>query len=133
MENTHLSLGEVIRQRRTACRLSRTGLARLCGISHTEICRIESGEREVPSLRHLYALADALQLSREQLLNMVQPGGNEALSPLQRAFPALRREKEREVVERIADGLSRSRHLQDEDLEELYRQVDMFLRYKEKA
>ena len=48
-------------------------------------------------------------------------------SAVERAFPGLRTEKQRETVERIADGLSRNADLKDEDLDDLYRQVEVFI------
>ncbi len=122
-------LGDLIRSRRTELGLSRLSLAGLCSISHTEVARIENGERKLPSVKVLYALADGLRLSREEVLRSAGYGPQDELSPVQRAFPALRTPKQVETVERVVDGLARNAQLRDEDLDDLCRQVEMFLAY----
>lgn len=54
-----MTLGEFIQNRRKAINLSRNMLATRAGISHTEVHRIEVGERLQPSLKVLTALAGA--------------------------------------------------------------------------
>ena len=122
-------LGELIRKKRLELGLSRLRLAGMCGISHTEAARIENGERGLPSVRVLYALADALQLSREEVLRAAGYGPKDELTAVQRAFPALSTKKQLETVERVVDGLARNAQLKDEDLDDLCRQVEMFLAY----
>lgn len=121
-------LGEMIRNRRMQLGLSRLKLAGLCGISHTEVARIENGERQLPSVKVLYALAESLQLSRDEVLSAAGYGMEEE-SAVRRAFPALQTPKQVETVERVVDGLARNAQLNDEDLEDLCRQVEMFLAY----
>lgn len=124
------TLGGLIVRRRRELHLSRLRLSELCGVSHTEIMRIETGERELPSVTHLYALGDALDISREDMLKAAgcDPLAD-GLTPTQRAFPGLKREKQLQVMERIAEGLYRNGELKDEDLDGLCRQVEMFLKY----
>ena len=131
MQNT---FGEQIQALRKERKLSRLKLGALCDISHTEIARIEAGDRGVPSLPHLYALADALGVSREEMLRMAgfSPfgDGTEQSDPLQRAFPGLTTGKQRETAGRILAALERGGGLKDEDLDDLCEQVDMFLQYR---
>ena len=54
-----MTLGEYIRNRRLDIGMSRNLLASKAGISHTEVHRIETGDRKQPSLKVLCALADA--------------------------------------------------------------------------
>ena len=74
-------------------------------------------------------MADALGVPQEDILKIAGYGPSDDTSAVERAFPSLQTPKQRETVERIADGLSRNADLADEDLDDLYRQVEMFLDY----
>ncbi len=124
-----MTLGEFIRDKRESICMSRNQLAIAAGISHTEVYRIESGDRKQPSLKVLCAIADALMLPQEDVLKAAGFAPSDDTPAVERAFPGLRSQKQREMVERIADGLSRNSDLRDEDLEDLYRQVEMFIDY----
>ena len=124
-----MTLGEFIKNRRNELKMSRNALGMKVGISHTEVHRIETGERKQPSLKVLCALADALGVPQEDILKIAGYGPSDDTSAVERAFPSLQTPKQRETVERIADGLSRNADLADEDLDDLYRQVEMFLDY----
>jgi HTH-type transcriptional regulator, competence development regulator len=124
-----MTLGEYIRQRRLDLGISRHRLALDAGISHTEVHRIETGERKQPSLKVLCSIADALTVPQEELLKVSGYAPSDDMSATERAFPGLKTTKQRETVEKIVDGLSRNSQLKDEDLDDLYRQVDMFIRY----
>ena len=126
-----MTLGEYIRQRRTALGISRHKLAMDAGISHTEVHRIETGERKMSSLKVLCAIAESLSVPQEELLKVSGYAPSDDLTATERAFPGLKTPKQRETVEKIVDGLSRNAQLKDEDLDALYKQVDMFLRYAE--
>ena len=127
-----MTLGEFIKNRRNELKMSRNALGMKAGISHTEVHRIETGERKQPSLKVLCALSDALGVPQEDILKIAGYWPSDDTSAVERAFPSLQTPKQRETVERIADGLSRNADLADEDLDDLYRQVEMFLDYKEK-
>jgi len=124
-----MTLGEYIRLRRIDLGISRHRLAMDAGISHTEVHRIETGERKQPSLKVLTAIADALGLPQEELLKASGYAPSDDISATERAFPGLRTKKQRETVEKIVDGLARNSQLKDEDLDDLYKQVDMFIKY----
>ncbi len=124
-----MTLGEFITKRRTELEMSRNLLATKAGISHTEIHRIESNERKQPSLKVLCSLADALNIPQEEILKVAGYSPSYDVSSIERVFPALRTAKQRETVERIADGLSRNADLKDEDLDDLYRQVEVFIEF----
>ena len=48
-----MNVGKLITDAREKKGISKNQLAELCGVSHTEIARIESGEREVPNPKTL--------------------------------------------------------------------------------
>ncbi len=122
-----MTLGEYIRNRRLDIGMSRNLLASKAGISHTEVHRIETGDRKQPSLKVLCALADALDVPQEEMLKVAGYAPSDDISAVERVFPGLKTQKQRETVERIADGLSRNADLKDEDLDDLYRQVEVFI------
>ena len=122
-----MTLGDFIKTKRTELNMSRNALGIKAGISHTEVYRIETGARQQPSLKVLCAIADALSVPQEELMKVAGYAPSDDTSAVERAFPGLRTEKQRETVERIADGLSRNADLKDEDLDDLYRQVEVFI------
>lgn len=122
-----MTLGEFIKKRRNDIDMSRNQLATKAGISHTEVHRIETGERKQPSLKVLCAIADSLNMPQEELLKVAGYVPSDDTSAVERVFPGLKTQKQRETVERIADGLSRNADLKDEDLDDLYRQVEVFI------
>lgn len=124
-----MTLGEFVRSRRNEIEMSRNQLASKAGISHTEVHRIETGERKQPSLKVLCAVADALNVPQEDILKYAGYAPADDTSAVERVFPGLKTPKQRETVERIADGLSRNADLRDEDLDDLYKQVEMFIEY----
>lgn len=124
-----MTLGEFIKSRRSEIKMSRNQLATKAGISHTEVHRIETGERKQPSLKVLCSIADALNMPQEELLKYAGYAPSDDMSAVERVFPGLRTQKQRETVERIADGLSRNADLRDEDLDDLYRQVEVFIEF----
>lgn len=124
-----MTLGEFMKNRRNELDMSRNQLANKAGISHTEVHRIETGERKQPSLKVLCAIADALNMPQEELLKVAGYAPSDDTSAVERLFPGLKTQKQRETVERIADGLSRNADLKDEDLDDLYRQVEVFIEF----
>lgn len=109
--------------------MSRNMLATKTGISHTEVQRIETNERKMPSLKVLCSLASALNIPQEDLLKVAGYVPGDDMTAVERAFPGLKTKKQQETVEKIADGLSRNADLKDEDLDDLYKQVEMFIEY----
>lgn len=65
-----MTLGEFIKIKRTETGMSQRMLAAKTGISHTEVQRIETNKRKMPSLKVLCALADALNIPQEDLLKI---------------------------------------------------------------
>ena len=97
------ALGEFIRTQRQLAKLSLREMAAMTSVSNAYLSQVERGLHQ-PSLKVLHAIADALQLSTEQLLGQAgwatgapssappAPGGTEEairtdprLSPEQRA------------------------------------------------
>ena len=124
-----MTLGEFIKRKRTELGMSRNLLATKTGISHTEVQLIETNARKMPSLKVLCALANALNVPQEDLLKVAGYAPGDDMTATQRAFPGLKSKKQQETVEKIADGLSRNADLKDEDLDDLYKQVEMFIEY----
>jgi transcriptional regulator with XRE-family HTH domain len=124
-----MTLGEYIKNKRTELGMSRNLLASKAGISHTEVQRIETNERKMPSLKVLCSLADALNIPQEDMLKVAGYAPADDIPAVERAFPGLKTRKQQETVEKIADGLSRNADLKDEDLDDLFKQVEMFIEY----
>ncbi len=124
-----MTLGDFIQARRTELGMTRNALATKAHLSHTEIFRIETNERKQPSLKVLCQLAEALLIPQEELLKVAGYAPSDDTPAIEYAFPGLRTEKQRETVGKIADGLSRNADLKDEDLDDLYRQVEIFIEF----
>jgi transcriptional regulator with XRE-family HTH domain len=60
--------GELIKREREAKGLSLKTLGKACGISDSEMLKIENGERKTPNWRTLCKLADQLELHPVELL-----------------------------------------------------------------
>ncbi len=68
MKNNYLLLAEVLKRKRIKLGLSQRELGRLSGVSHTEIFRIENGERLEYNLTILLKLCDTLGINIVELL-----------------------------------------------------------------
>lgn len=127
------TLGEFIKERRLAKEWSKRALAEKSGISHSEVHRIENGERTNPSVPVLNALAEALGVPKDDMLRLAGYKADDGDVPLiEKVFPDLKTEKQQQAVKRIIDGLARNADLKDQDYDDLVRQVDMFLDYARK-
>lgn len=124
------TIGDFIKERRLAKGMSKRALAEKANISHSEVHRIENGERKNPSVPMLIALADALGVPKDDILVLAGYKSDEGDTPMiERAFPDLKTEKQRETAQKIIDGLSRNSGLKDSDYDNLVKQVEMFLNY----
>ncbi len=126
------NLGVYIKNRRAELKLNRVQLAERANISHTEIHRIENGVRQQPSYQVLCRLADALEVPKDELLSVAGYEISENSSRIEDIYPGIRSDKQKEVANKIMSSLSRNSNLKDDDLDDLYRQVEMFLEYKSK-
>lgn len=122
-------LGGFIKEKREALGYSRNKLAELTGISHTELRRIEIGDRTHPSATHLNKIADALHLPHSVLL--VKAGymapGDVKVSEI--SLPDNFTEKQQEAVAKLIHGLARSSEWQDTDIDKLNEHIEMFFNY----
>jgi len=126
-------IGSFIKDRRLAKEWSKRALAEKAGISHSEVHRIENGERTNPSVPVLYALAEALGIPKDEMLRQAGYKTDDGDVPLiEKVFPDLKTEKQQQTAQKIVDGLSRNSDLQDSDYDDLVRQVEMFLEYAKK-
>lgn len=127
------TVGEFIKERRTAKGLSKRQLAEKAGVSHSEVHRIENGERQNPSVPMLIAIADALGVPKDDILILAGYKTNDEDVPLlERAFPDLKTPKQKEAARKIIDGLARNGNLEDSQYDNLVAQVEMFLDYANK-
>lgn len=125
-----MNLAQFITNRRTAKGWSKRRLALESGLSHTEIHRIESGERKSPSAQVLNALSDALGVPRSELLQICGYMESDARTPLiAQVFPEMRTALQQETVQKIVDGLARNQNLSAQDYDDLIEQMEMFLAY----
>ena len=126
-------IGEFIKERRLAKELSKRALAEKAGISHSEVHRIENGERVNPSVPVLNALAEALGVPKDDILRLAGYKADDGDIPLiEKVFPDLKTEKQQQTAQKIVDGLSRNSNLKDAEYDDLVRQVEMFLEYAKK-
>ena len=103
--------------------MSKRALAEKAGISHSEVHRIENGERQNPSVPMLIALADALGIPQDDILMLAGYKTDGKSTPLiERVFPDLKTPKQQETAQKIVDGLSRNSDLKDSQYDELVRQ-----------
>ena len=126
------NLAEYIKDRRLNKGWSKRKLALEAGISHTEVHRIENGERKNPSVNILDSLAKALGLPKEEVLRMAGYIEENDIPLIEKVFPDIKSKKQQETVQRIVDGLARSTELQDQDYDDLINQMEMFLDYAKK-
>lgn len=133
VQNKMSNVGEVIKERRLAKGMSKRVLAEKAGISHSEVHRIENGERQNPSVPMLIALADVLGIPHDDILVLAGYKTDGESTPLiERVFPDLKTRKQQETAQKIVDGLSRNSDLKDSQYDELVRQVEMYLDYAKK-
>ncbi|WP_122641321.1 helix-turn-helix domain-containing protein [Romboutsia sp. Marseille-P6047] len=62
LDDKYTHPGEFLKENRLSKKLSLRGLSSIAGISHTEISKIENGEREHPSSSTLFKICNALEL-----------------------------------------------------------------------
>jgi len=106
-------IGIFINEHRTKKRLSRRKLAEMANMSHTEIHRLESGERKNPSPPILKAIANALGVTYDEIMKAAGYMDSTSLEPV------------------IAARISGTDDLNDDELEEVRAYID-FLRSKRK-
>lgn len=127
------SIGDLIKDRRLSKGWSKRALAEKAGISHSEVHRIEIGERVNPSVPVLNALAEALGVPKDDLLRLAGYKSDEGDIPMiERVFPDLKTEKQQKTAQKIIDGLARSGDMDDGDYDRLIDQVEMFFDYVKK-
>ena len=70
MKNNYIKLGKIIKYQREKLGYSKRKLAKICGVSDTEISRIENGERQIPNLVTLISICETLELDFVELLKI---------------------------------------------------------------
>ncbi|MEL7565936.1 MAG: helix-turn-helix transcriptional regulator [Dehalobacterium sp.] len=109
-------LGKYITDRRTAKNLSMRKLANLAHISHTEIYRLEAGERKNPSPFVLKSIAHALGINFDEIMQAAGYTNNflsASVAPV--ALPGVEDldEKELEEVKDFIDFLRNKKKLKN--------------------
>lgn len=97
-------IGKLIKEKREKRKLSQRKLAELASVSHTEISRIESGERKRPAPYILRRIAPHLGVEYEKLL---EAAGYEELI-IERTGPVVEEEPAiyRSAIEDFADSVT---------------------------
>ena len=123
-------IGTIIKERRLVKGLSARALAEKARISHSEVHRIENGERKNPSIPVLNSLADALGIPKDDMLMLAgykQNNSNKTM--LEQAFPDLKTEKQQKTARMIIDRMCNS-DLSEDNYDALVEQVEMFVNYR---
>ena len=127
------AIGDVIKDRRLSKGWSKRALAEKAGISHSEVHRIESGERVNPSVPVLNALAEVLSIPKDDLLRLAGYKSDEGDIPMiQRVFPDLKTEKQQTTAQKIIDILVHNIDLDEGDYDRIVDQVEMLIDYIKK-
>jgi transcriptional regulator with XRE-family HTH domain len=127
------SIGDLIKDRRLSKGWSKRALAEKAGISHSEVHRIENGERLNPSVPVLNALADALGIPKDDMLRLAGYKSDDGDIPMiEKAFPDLKTEKQQETAQKIIDGLARSGEMDDDYYDRFVEHMEMFIDHAKK-
>lgn len=120
----HTKIGKLIKEKREKKKLSQRKLAELADVSHTEISRIESGERKRPAPYILRRIAPHLGVEYEKLL---EAAGYEELM-IERTSPVVEEEPAiyRSAIEDFADGVT------SEEVEKVKEYLQFLIAQREK-
>src|SRR5690554_1603634 len=114
------SVGARLREARTEKRLSLRSVAQALGVSASLISQVETGKTQ-PSVSTLYALANHLGLSLDDLLGVIPPAGGRAPAqpePMRLVHSKIQRSADNPVLEmengvrweRLASGVRSEEH-----------------------
>ena len=117
-------IGRLIKEKREKKKLSQRKLAELASVSHTEISRIESGERKRPAPYILRRIAPHLGVEYEKLLEVA---GYEELM-IERTSPVVEEEPAiyRSAIEDFADSVT------PEDVEKVKEYLQFLIEQRKK-
>ncbi|WP_227764994.1 helix-turn-helix domain-containing protein [Zhaonella formicivorans] len=120
-------LGDYIKAKRESKGLSKRALADAANISHTEIHRIEKGQRKNPSVPVLKSIAAALNIPSEELLQMAGYIENLDISSQQLEFglKQLTSKKQKDAALKIIKDISENDDLSEDDFQDIIRQVEI--------
>ena len=121
------NIGSMIKEKRLAKGWSKRALAEVAKISHSEVHRIENGERANPSIPVLNALADALGIPKDDMLLIAgYKQDDSGLTAFEKAFPELKTDGQKKAAKVIIDGLCRN-DVPEEDYDLFVSHVEMFI------
>ena len=128
------TVGKFLRERRKAKGLSMREVAEQSSISHTEVCRIESGERAFPSIRVLTALGKVLGIPDDEILRLAgyKSDEDDDVPLMEKVFPELKTEKLQNTAQRIIDGLARNNDLESSQYDDLVNHMEMWMDFAKK-
>lgn len=99
-------------------------------VSHSEVHRIENGERENPSVPMLFSIAKALGIPTDDIL--VAAGySDDQQTALQKAFPNLT-SPQLDATQKVADILARNDDFSAQDAEDVVKFVEALLNGKKR-
>lgn len=126
-----MKIGEFVREKRELRGMSVRGLGIAAGVSHTEIHRIENGERLNPSASALTSISQALGVSSLDIFIIAGylNDSKDKRVMVEKAFPELKTKSQQKVLEKIANILMLNPELTDDDYEKITMQVEMFVDY----
>ena len=99
-------------------------------VSHSEIHRIENGERVNPSIPMLFSISKALGIPLDDML-IAAGYSDDQKTALQKAFPNLN-SPQLDATQKIADILARNDDFSQQDAEDVVKFVEALLNGKKK-
>ncbi len=125
-------LGDLVKAKRIQKGYTKRELALLIGMSHTEIHRIETGERKEPSWKVLMGIGKELDIPKGEILAAAGYEDFDITPSITTIFPGIKTKKQEETLKKIADLLSINPELADNDLDSLLNQAEMFIEFAKK-
>ena len=126
-------LGDLVKTKRIQKGYTKRELALLVGISHTEIHRIETGERREPSWKVLMSIGKELDIPKGEILAAAGYEDFDITPSITNIFPGIKTEKQEETLKKVADLLSISPDLTDNELDKLVSQAEMYIEFAKKS
>jgi transcriptional regulator with XRE-family HTH domain len=78
MNDNKNKAGQLIKEKRISLNISQRKLAKICGVSDSTICRLESGNTIDPTIKVLKLLSEALDLDFINLVKLITEDTNES-------------------------------------------------------
>ena len=125
-------IGDKFKECRLEKGLSLIEVAASAGVSESEVFRIETGRRKNPSASILVKIGKVLGFANDDVLRLAGLKNDDGIPLIEKVFPDLKTEKQQTAAKRIMHKLSSDKNLQDDDIDDLLDQLEMFLDFVEK-